>query len=66
MLTLTLRDVGEIPTRNIRVTLFDDGELQFASEDGEHFNFNKENVSKLTTWLNGGVDLDTLPRMGEV
>ena len=49
-----LRDVGSHPERDLEVTLFRDGELQFEADNGKyvHININKGGVEEIVRFLN--------------
>ena len=53
MAKLFLRDIGSHPERDLEVTLFPDGELQFEANHGNyvHININKKSVAELVAWL---------------
>lgn len=48
-----LRDVGSYPERDLEVTLFQDGELQFEADNGKyvHINITRAGVSELIKFL---------------
>lgn len=53
MAKLFLRDVGSYPERDLEVTLFKDGELQFESNIGKyvHINITREGARELLNFL---------------
>ena len=53
MTKLYLRDVGSHPERDLEVTLFPDGELQFEADNGKyvHINIAKAGVEELLKFL---------------
>ncbi len=53
MSKLFLRDVGSHPERDLEVTLFKDGELQFEADNGKyvHINISREGVKELVGFL---------------
>ncbi len=53
MAKLYLRDVGSHPERDLEVTLFPDGELQFEADNGKyvHVNITREGVKELLDFL---------------
>ena len=53
MSKLYLRDVGSHPERDLEVTLFPDGELQFEADNGKyvHLNISKAGVDELLDFL---------------
>lgn len=53
MAKLYLRDVGSHPERDLEVTLFPDGELQFEADNGKyvHLNIAKAGVEELLKFL---------------
>lgn len=53
MSKLYLRDVGSHPERDLEVTLFPDGELQFEADNGKyvHLNIAKAGVEELLKFL---------------
>lgn len=53
MAKIFLRDVGSRPERDLEVTLFQDGELQFEADNGKyvHINITREGVSELIKFL---------------
>jgi hypothetical protein len=54
--TMILYNIGSIPKEMIEVTLFEDGELQFYSEE-EHVNLSKQDVLELLKFLNNSKTL---------
>lgn len=62
---LYLRDVGSYPERDLEITLFKDGELQFEADNGKyvHINITRAGVEELISFIleelhqkNGGAD----------
>lgn len=53
MAKLFLRDVGSYPRRDLEVTLFPDGELQFEADNGKyvHINIDRAGVQELLDFL---------------
>ena len=53
MTKLYLRDVGSHPERDLEVTLFPDGELQFEADNGKyvHVNITRAGVKELLDFL---------------
>lgn len=53
MAKLYLRDVGSHPERDLEVTLFEDGELQFEADNGKyvHINITSAGVKELLDFL---------------
>lgn len=53
MTKLYLRDVGSYPERDLEVTLFPDGELQFEADNGKyvHINITRAGVNELLDFL---------------
>jgi hypothetical protein len=53
MAKLFLRDIGSHPPRDLEVTLFPDGELQFEADNGKpvHINISKEEMLELIDFL---------------
>lgn len=53
MAKLYLRDVGSHPERDLEVTLFPDGELQFEADNGKyvHINITRAGVKELLDFL---------------
>ncbi len=53
MSKLFLRDVGSHPERDLEVTLFPDGELQFEADNGKyvHINITSAGVNELLDFL---------------
>lgn len=53
MAKLYLRDVGSHPERDLEVTLFPDGELQFEADNGKyvHINITSAGVKELLDFL---------------
>ncbi len=53
MSKIFLRDVGSHPERDLEVTLFPDGELQFESDNGKyvHINITSAGVKELLDFL---------------
>lgn len=53
MSKLYLRDVGSHPERDLEVTLFQDGELQFEADNGKyvHINITRAGVKELLDFL---------------
>ena len=51
---LYLRDIGSHPERDLEVTLFPDGELQFEADNGKyvHINIAKDGVEEIRILLN--------------
>ena len=50
MANIFFRDIGSHPPRDLEVILFDDGELEFRTNDC-HININKKSVAELVAWL---------------
>lgn len=50
---LYLRDIGSHPERDLEITFFKDGELQFEADNGKyvHINIAREGVSELIKFL---------------
>ena len=44
-------DIGSHPHRDLEIKLFDDGEVEFYTDDC-HINMNKESVAEFMAWLN--------------
>ena len=53
MSKLLLRDVGSHPERDLEVTIFKDGELQFEADNGKcvHINIARAGVKQLLDFL---------------
>lgn len=53
MSKLYLRDIGSHPERDLEITLFKDGELQFEADNGKyvHINITSEGVKELVNFL---------------
>lgn len=53
MAKLYLRDVGSHPERDLEVTLFPDGELQFEADNGKyvHINITRAGVKELLDFI---------------
>lgn len=53
MAKLYLRDIGSHPERDLEVTLFPDGELQFEADNGKyiHINITRAGVNELLNFL---------------